>query len=738
MSKQDLELGLRIRADVRNALGELRAVRDEIKAMGGAIDKDTDKTKNLGDESKKTSGTMSKLYHTAAAAFATLGVIKLVKDLASVNIEMQRLHYTLLAVTGSQQGANEEFQFVHDISSTLGLDLQNTASGYSRLAVSAKAAGISQSELHRSFTGMAEAFTVLHTPAEDVNGLLVQLEQGLSLGKLQMQDFRAIAQHMPGTMDLVDQAVHRMGGSLQDMLQHGGIPAKRFIVEFSQLLHEKYGPEAEAASHSLQASFNRLNTAIFDLKLNLSQGGFIDSLTTIVQELGNIVSATNDLTDKTKGADDSMSGLRTTMRVAAITAHNLFGYLHLLGGGIGRFANVVKNFVDFGEGYTDRVKNAWSLMMQGWRRDSRQFDADQKRFEHNLLRRIKNVDDLAGSNASTASGALGGGGAQQSAQQQKQIEQSIMNLRMQADTYGKTAKEIALYKLQMQGATQAQLKKAAAALDDIQSEKDFAAAVKASEDQVKKENASYHTWLANQKAAAEHIKEELDPTIQLKKQLEQITILKNQGLLTDKEWAAATAKVKTEIDGLNHKMGQTATSATQFAVQAARNMQNAFAQGFFDIMQGKFDNMGQKFKQIIDQMVANLMASKLAGYLFGDPGTTGQIGGFIGGMLHHDGGIVGRPGPMRMLPAYAWAGAPRYHSGGIAGLAPGEVPAILKRGEEVLTRGDPRHIANGGAGGTTVVNFHVTTQDAQSFKRAQGQIGRDMATALDRARRRNG
>lgn len=51
--------------------------------------------------------------------------------------------------------------------------------------------------------------------------------------------------------------------------------------------------------------------------------------------------------------------------------------------------------------------------------------------------------------------------------------------------------------------------------------------------------------------------------------------------------------------------------------------------------------------------------------------------------------------------------AARYHTGGIAGLAPDEVPAILRRDEEVLTRADSRHRYNGGGNGsgeTRVVN----------------------------------
>ena len=40
--------------------------------------------------------------------------------------------------------------------------------------------------------------------------------------------------------------------------------------------------------------------------------------------------------------------------------------------------------------------------------------------------------------------------------------------------------------------------------------------------------------------------------------------------------------------------------------------------------------------------------------------------------------------------------ATRYHSGGIAGLRPNEVPTILERGEEVITKSDVRHRMNGG------------------------------------------
>lgn len=76
--------------------------------------------------------------------------------------------------------------------------------------------------------------------------------------------------------------------------------------------------------------------------------------------------------------------------------------------------------------------------------------------------------------------------------------------------------------------------------------------------------------------------------------------------------------------------------------------------------------------------------------------------------VHHAGGVAGS-GPTRRVDPLIFAAAPRFHSGGLPGLRPDEVPAILQRGEEVLSKGDPRNVLNGGGRtgpgtGTRVIN----------------------------------
>lgn len=98
------------------------------------------------------------------------------------------------------------------------------------------------------------------------------------------------------------------------------------------------------------------------------------------------------------------------------------------------------------------------------------------------------------------------------------------------------------------------------------------------------------------------------------------------------------------------------------------------------------------------QIAAAALAA--SGVASGASGAASGIGALAG--LFHEGGVAGMA-TRRVGVNPAWfSNAVRYHSGGIAGLKPDEVPAILRRGEEVLTTADRRHRANDNGGGSGV------------------------------------
>jgi hypothetical protein len=174
-------------------------------------------------------------------------------------------------------------------------------------------------------------------------------------------------------------------------------------------------------------------------------------------------------------------------------------------------------------------------------------------------------------------------------------------------------------------------------------------------------------------------------------------------------------------------------------VGAFRSAEDAIAKF---VTTGKLD-----FKALADSILADItriavrsaILGPLANALAGGGGLLGGLFGGGGGLLSgifHAGGMVGAPAPQRLVPALAFAGAPRLHGGGMAGLRPDEVPAILQRGEMVLSRAQVA--AMGSARDTrppVSVVMNISTPDANSFRYAQGQIAADAARAIERARR---
>lgn len=114
-------------------------------------------------------------------------------------------------------------------------------------------------------------------------------------------------------------------------------------------------------------------------------------------------------------------------------------------------------------------------------------------------------------------------------------------------------------------------------------------------------------------------------------------------------------------------------------------------------------------KMIMQQMLLNAIsgifgnvAGTTGGYLTAGAGGTAVSAGSAGATtgVFHDGGIAGNAGRTTQVDPALFRNAVRYHTGGTAGQVPGlganEVPAVLERGEEILTEEDPRHSANGG------------------------------------------
>lgn len=188
--------------------------------------------------------------------------------------------------------------------------------------------------------------------------------------------------------------------------------------------------------------------------------------------------------------------------------------------------------------------------------------------------------------------------------------------------------------------------------------------------------------------------------------------------------------VREEMEKTTRAAEKALGETTEFAREAARNMQDAMADGFFNIMQGKFDNLGDQFKSTLDRMVANAMAANLGKYLLGDFGKGGDLGGVVGKFLGSTGGGGGNPdeagsGLLGMISKWI----PKFAEG--TDFVPRTGLAVVHQGERII----PAAQNKPGAGGLSVVmNFAIT---GPADRRTQEQLAAMAGLGIQRALARN-
>lgn len=154
-----------------------------------------------------------------------------------------------------------------------------------------------------------------------------------------------------------------------------------------------------------------------------------------------------------------------------------------------------------------------------------------------------------------------------------------------------------------------------------------------------------------------------------------------------------------------------------------------------DLFGGWMDTLGQLFGEItggfgslFDGLMNSLGSIFSSGGGGGGGGFFDAIGSFFGSFFHQGGIVGGGVSRGRAVDPRVWIGAPRFHSGGIAG---NEVAAILKKGEEVLTEDDPRHAKNGGSGGMGVKVELINQGTPQRATGSQARFdGRQMVVQI--------
>jgi len=191
---------------------------------------------------------------------------------------------------------------------------------------------------------------------------------------------------------------------------------------------------------------------------------------------------------------------------------------------------------------------------------------------------------------------------------------------------------------------------------------------------------------ANEKAlaaAAERVKDQLDPLREVQREVEALVQMRERGLLTEEQYIQALRvqaqryrEIQEAADPAMQRMKELAAQQMKITDELSKRVQGALGDELFNILDGNFKNIGDSFVRMLKRMAAELIAAQITKGIFGG------AGGIFG--ILHEGGVVGRAGARREVSPLAFIGAPRLHEGGAFGLHPDEIPIIAQRGEVVI------------------------------------------------------
>lgn len=230
-------------------------------------------------------------------------------------------------------------------------------------------------------------------------------------------------------------------------------------------------------------------------------------------------------------------------------------------------------------------------------------------------------------------------------------------------------------------------------------------------------------------------------------QIEHLTEMLNAGAISQEVFNKAKEKADdTLLEGRTDAQAGAIRAFRKYA-EEGEDAASAVEKAFTDAMHATEDaivnmvmggevslkSLNDMFNSVVEDITRMMVKKSITEPLFNWLGgmMEGDGGGFLDyifSSIFHEGGIAGELAASRQIPAYVFAGAPRYHSGGIAGLQPGEIPAILQRGEIVLPK-------NSRSSGVISVVMNISANDANSFRASQAQIAAEAARGIQRAKR---
>lgn len=276
------------------------------------------------DSGRKSLSTAQRLRgELLSLAASYLGLFAAV-NVATASIEASASREGILRrlelVEGTAEGATKKFKELRAVADEIGVDFEQSAKGFSDIAIGAKEAGVSSDRLDHFYRNLAKTTRGLSLDGEKTGRVFTAVSQVFGKNKLQSEELvQQLGEHLPGIVAIAQKALNLTSQEMTKALEEGRLSAESLIVIF-----DEYARKVDTLSKnddSIVDSLTRFKNALFDLKLAIGDSGFLDTFTQLLKEAAAAI----------KGGElnDAIKGLGSLLRLAGEAARFLLEHVDL-------------------------------------------------------------------------------------------------------------------------------------------------------------------------------------------------------------------------------------------------------------------------------------------------------------------------------------------------------------------------------------------------------------------------
>lgn len=314
----------RLTSAAQSSVTALRSLEGAHKRYGDATRNAANANNFFHDSGRTTLSLVQRIrgeiLSLVAAYVGIYGAINTANGAITAFNTKQSIQNQLALTTGNDNAKiAEEYQYIREQADRIGISFEAAAKGYAKFSASAKLAGRDTKEIRYIFETFSEVGRVAGLTSENMEGIFKALEQTMSKGTIQAEELRGqLGDRLFGAFQVAAQALKDQFPNLDKAMKDGQVTSNQ-LVKIAEKYKEIVGERLPAATNSLAANQDRLNSAIFDFKVMLAEKGFADEFAKLIERLTTFLQSE----DGSKFAKSISDNLSMVAKALAVIVDNL-------------------------------------------------------------------------------------------------------------------------------------------------------------------------------------------------------------------------------------------------------------------------------------------------------------------------------------------------------------------------------------------------------------------------------